>query len=182
MHPIAGAAIFGRAQTKAHGVTESTTLIVAGMTAGVSATAAILAVVITSMLARRREHEADWRKLKLGQYQEFILALSGVVRERATPEAHRRYADAVNSMNLVAPGMVLTALQAFQKEISYINNDRSEDRHDRLLEALIRAMRTDIHPKWLNEDPTLSFRLWVCLPMRSVRIDDTRTRVEFDRC
>jgi len=41
------------------------------------------------MLARRREHEADWRKLKLGQYQEFILALSGVVRERATPEAQR---------------------------------------------------------------------------------------------
>jgi hypothetical protein len=134
-------------------------LIVAAITAGASATAAILAVVITAVLTRQREHEADWRKLKLGQYQEFILALSGVVRERATPEAHRRYADAVNSMNLVAPATVLAALKAFQRELSYINSNRSDHRHDQLLEVLIRAMRHDVHPKGLADDHGLPFRL-----------------------
>ena len=140
-------------------MTGTIALIVAAITAGVSATAAILAVVVTSALAKNREHEADWRKLKLGQYQEFVLALSGVVRERATPEAHRRYADAVNSMNLVAPATVLVALRAFQKEISYINTGRSDDRHDQLLEILIRAMRSDIHPKPSAGDLSGSFRL-----------------------
>jgi hypothetical protein len=138
---------------------ESTALIVAGVTAGVSATAAILAVVMTATLTRKREHEADWRKLKFGQYQEFILALSGVVRERATPETQRRYADAVNSMNLVAPMAVLEALRTFQKEISLLNNSRNDDRHDQLLGILIKTMRNDIHPRPINDDSPSSFRL-----------------------
>jgi hypothetical protein len=41
-------------------------------------------------LAKKREHEANWRKLKFGQCQEFVLTLSGIaigwprVRERVT--------------------------------------------------------------------------------------------------
>jgi hypothetical protein len=144
-------------------MTDSSTLIVSGMTASVSATAAILAVVITSVLARKREHEADWRKLKLSQYQAFIFALSGVVREQPTLEARRSYADAVNSLNLVAPKAVLDALAAFQNEISDIKYGKSDDRHDQLLEILIRSMRTDIHPKSLRDNPSQAFR-FLALP------------------
>jgi membrane protein implicated in regulation of membrane protease activity len=56
------------------------------LSASVSAGVAIISAIITYVLTRKREHRADWRKLKLNQYQEFLLALSGVVRERATPE------------------------------------------------------------------------------------------------
>jgi len=128
-----------------------------GITAGVSFVAAIGAVVITYVLTKKREHEADWRKMKFGQYQEFVLALSGVIRERATPDGQRRYADAVNSMTLVAPKKVLLKLREFQNEISYINNRRSDERHDKLLDSLLRAMREDINPNRSADDPSFSF-------------------------
>jgi hypothetical protein len=129
------------------------------ITAGASAVTAIVAVIITYVLTKKREHEADWRRLKFSQYQEFILALSGIVRGRSTSEGHSRYADAVNSMALVAPLKVLSALKAFQKEISYTNNQRSDERHDQLLNVLLRAMREDIQPNRLSSDASFSFRL-----------------------
>ena len=55
---------------------------------------------------------------KLAQYQEVVLALSGIVEGRATPEGQRRYTDAANSMALIASPPVLKALRRFQAEIS----------------------------------------------------------------
>jgi len=128
------------------------------ITSGITALAAIIAVFITYALTRKREHEGDWRKLKLEQYQEFVLALSGTVRERTTRDAQRRYADAVNSMMLIAPPAVLVRLQAFQNEISYVNQNRSDTRHDELLHDLFRAMRQDVHPSKI-QDGDFSFHL-----------------------
>jgi hypothetical protein len=128
------------------------------VTSVITALTAIIAVFVTYVLTKKREHEGDWRKIKLGQYQEFVLALSGVVRERATPDAQRRYADAVNSMMLIAPRAVLVCLQAFQDEISYVNKGRTDERHDRRLQELIRAMRQDVHPSKL-QDGNFPFRL-----------------------
>jgi Zn-dependent protease with chaperone function len=95
----------------------------AEITAVISLSAAIIVAfvtaVITYLLTRRREHEADWRKLKFGQYQEFVLALSEIVELQSTHEKQVRYANAVNSMSLVAPISVLNALRQFQDEISY---------------------------------------------------------------
>jgi hypothetical protein len=141
-------------------MTESVGLLTVAITAGVSAGSALISVVITYILTRRREHEADWRKLKLGQYQEFILALSGIVSGRATPESHRRYADAVNSMALIAPPGVLKALRKFQLEISYINNNRSDEHHDQLLDVLLREMRRDIEPNPISVGADFSFHLF----------------------
>ena len=82
-------------------------------TALISFVTAIAVTIITYVLTRRREHEADWRKLKFSQYQELLLALSGITEGRSTAEAQARYSDAVNSMALVAPTQVVRALQAF---------------------------------------------------------------------
>lgn len=141
-------------------------------TAGISAVTAILTILITSALTRRREHEADWRKLKLAQYQEYVLALSGVVRERATANAQRRYADAVNSMALIAPITVLSALKAFQREISYKNENRTDAEHDRLLAILIRAIRADVHPDRPYDDSIYEFHL-LGLPPDTKPADDS---------
>ena len=65
----------------------------------VSAVTALLVAAITSALTRRREREADWRRLKLERYQELVVALSGIVKERSTAEAQSRFADACNSLN-----------------------------------------------------------------------------------
>ena len=41
--------------------------------------AALGAAVLTQYFGRKRDHEADWRKMKLEHYKEFITALSRVV-------------------------------------------------------------------------------------------------------
>jgi hypothetical protein len=135
-------------------MTDILPIIVGGV---ISGCAAIAAVIATYILARRREHEADWRKLKFAQYQEFVLALSGIVNERSTPQAQARYSDAVNSMGLIAPPPVLRALRTFQAEISYANRNRSDERHDRLLDPLFRAMRADIQPRYAGDPADYQF-------------------------
>jgi hypothetical protein len=62
-------------------------------------------------------------------------------------------------MSLVAPLDVLKALDHFQREISYINKNRSDERHDQLFSALIKTMRKDIHPHLVTTNNNFNFRL-----------------------
>lgn len=107
--------------------------------------AAVVAAGLTYLFTKKREHEAEWRKLKFAQYQEFLLALSGIVEGRETKEAHLRYVDASNSMNLSASIPVLRALRDYQ--VFNSTNSKPSDsieEHDRLLGVLIRMMRDDM--------------------------------------
>ncbi|HDR9055096.1 TPA: hypothetical protein QDB02_002831 [Burkholderia vietnamiensis] len=119
-------------------------VILAALASGVFALAG---VIVTARLTQRREHEAEWRQTKIGHYQEFVAALSGIVSGRSTPAAQERYADAVNALALVASPAVLDAVHTFQAEITYRNSKRSDERHDALLNAAIQAMRDDIQPR-----------------------------------
>ncbi|MCO5411106.1 hypothetical protein [Ralstonia mojiangensis] len=129
----------------------------------------LLVAVVTYVLTKKREHEADWRKAKLEHYREYVAALSAVVQGREiTPSAQARYADAVNALTLVASPSVLTALYAFQDEISYRNTQRSDERHDQLVNVLLREMRRDVRPP-LRESGVSepSVRLLSVPPMRA---------------
>lgn len=129
------------------------------MTAVISAGTAIVAVGLTNYFTKKREHEADWRKMKLERYREYILALSANVEERVTREGQARYSDAVNSLQLVAPSSVLRALEAFIAHTSYRNPDKDINRHDNLLSILMREMRKDLRPSDGDDDADLRFRL-----------------------
>lgn len=114
-------------------------MIVAAITAGA-----------TYFLTRRREHEADWRKLKLERYTEYASALSAVVqRTGVTAEDHARYANAVNSISLVAPATVLAKLYAFQDGLA----SGSGARADELLNQLLHVIRRDIDPGRRSRKP-----------------------------
>lgn len=128
-------------------------------TAAISAGTAVVVVSLTNYFTKRREHEADWRKMKLDRYREYILALSGTVEERGTAEDHVRYSDAVNSLQLVAPPPVLHALDEFIAHTSFRNPDKDINRHDQLLSVLIREMRKDLQPSYHEGDKDLRFRL-----------------------
>jgi hypothetical protein len=128
------------------------------ITASISAAAALVVAAVSYALSKRREREAEWRKVKLEHYREYIAGLSGIVNERATPTSQARYSDAVNALLLVAPGSVLRALRAFQAEIAVSNKNRSDHRHDALLSDLVRAIRHDIHPGRID-DRDLSFQV-----------------------
>jgi len=119
----------------------------------------LAAAALTYLLAKRRERDAEWRRLKLDHYREFFLALSGIVEHRASPQAHARFADAHNSLNLVAPGRVIASLYAFIDEVSFRNRERSQERHDALLSDLIHAIRADVQPERLDIDEPRRFRL-----------------------
>jgi hypothetical protein len=54
---------------------------------------------------------------------------------------------------------VLRALTAFQSEISFRNEHRSDERHDQLLDPLFRAMRADIHPRHMSDPTDYTFKL-----------------------
>jgi hypothetical protein len=89
-----------------------------------------------------------------------------------TADAQARYADAVNTLTLVAPPSVLRALYAFQDEISYRNTQRSDERHDQLVNVLLRQMRRDVRPPQRGGDgPEPSIRL---LSVPSVRVSAKR--------
>ena len=134
------------------------------VTAGLTA---VIVAFVTFLFARRREREAEWRKLMFGQYQELLLAMSGIVDGRNTTDAQARYSDAVNSMSLVAPIPVVRALYNFQDEISYKNPNKSTEEHDRLLTILLRTMRTDMFPGRTRDTEEMQFRLIATPPVNT---------------
>jgi hypothetical protein len=125
---------------------------------GMSAVTAIVVAALSYAFNKRRERDAEWRKLKLDHYKEYVAALSGVVGQRSTAASQARYSDAVNFMTLVAPPVVLRALYAFQDEIKMSNPNKSMIAHDATLTSLLHAIRCDVHPK-APDDGDIVFRL-----------------------
>jgi hypothetical protein len=131
----------------------------------VSGSVAISIPAVTYWLTKRRDHEAAWRDLKLKHYQEFMIALSGVVGARTNLDTRAKYADAANAMSLVAPPSVLRALYEFQDEISLRGDARDRLRHDAKLTALMGAMRADAQGRVATDDEAaLAFRLFASGP------------------
>ena len=131
---------------------------------------AIVTAGLTYFFTKRREREADWRKMKLDQYKEYVAALSGIVEGRDTPEGHIRYVDAVNSLTLVASPKVLRELYAYMDYTTSRNISKSIEQHDRLLTNLMHVLRQDVFPHHQHGDASQTFRLITVPPdMRSSR-------------
>lgn len=119
-------------------------MLLALTTTAVSACAAIIAVFITSYLTRRREREAEWRKLKIAQYQDLIRAISLNLEGRCTSASTALYSDAYNSTLVFAPIQVVNALQRYQDEITCTNQTPNVETQYQLCHELICAIRKDI--------------------------------------
>ena len=126
----------------------------------ISAITSLAVAAVTFSLTKQKEREAEWRKQKLEHYREFLDALSGTVGSDSTPEAQRRWAQATNTIGLVASQQVLLALQEFQNAIAHSNPKPSVEEHDRTLNQLMLAIRTDLNISPADDPETFSFRLW----------------------
>ena len=115
---------------------------------------AIFGLLIGYFLNRNKEQEADWRKMKLACYQEFVLANSGIDQNRETREAHIRFADAVNATVLVAPGDILTTQEEFLNENAKTGAERDQKKISELYDQLIRKMREDVWQANTEETPS----------------------------
>jgi hypothetical protein len=104
--------------------------------------------MLVNMFTVRREREADWRKLKLNCYQDFIGALSEVVGPQPNQQAYARYANAMNNLILVAPDAVISSCYRIQDEIDRgkQNGKRDVPQEFRLLLDALREIRSDVTP------------------------------------
>ena len=115
---------------------------------------AIFGLLVGYFLNRNKEQEADWRKMKLACYQEFVLANSGIDKNRETKNAHIRFADAVNAIVLVAPGDILAAQEEFLSENAKTGAERDQKKISELYDRLIRKMREDVWQANTEETPS----------------------------
>jgi hypothetical protein len=127
----------------------------------ISAVTSVLGAAVSFFFSMRKEREADWRKIKFEHYREFMAALSSIVGADATPEGHLRYAQACNTVQLIASKQVIKALHNFRNETAVSNLNWSQERHDELLSVLIRNIRLDLGISPASNPADLSIRLWV---------------------
>jgi len=129
-------------------------------TALITASGAILLAGASYWFTKKREREAELRKEKLEHYKEFVASLSGIISAEGTPEGQRVFARASNKLNLVAPQVVLEALQMFQREIRVSNPDRSTEAHDKAMSKLFYEIRRDLDVSPGDDLATFQVGLW----------------------
>lgn len=120
----------------------------------VGAAATLLAATFTYAFTKRREREAEWRKLKLEMYRAFTNAMAAMAEGDATDEIKMQFNIASNALHLIASKRVVDSLDAFRQEISSSNRPKfSIEKHDSLLSDLFWEIRRDLgdiptrHPK-----------------------------------
>lgn len=145
----------------------------------ITVSGSMVVAAVSFLLNKMWERKADWQRRKIEHYTEFLTAMSGIVEQRGSSvEAHCRYADAANTIALVAPQCVIEAMMDFHDEIGASNLDKSTERHDRLLSRLLLAIRSDIGVSKDHPD-TFVFRLMGAPPVEAAhRRADSSLRSE----
>lgn len=105
----------------------------------ITATAGLLASALTFFLTKKKEREAEWRKLKLDRYGALLVAASDLAADKRDG---RSFAKAANDVNLVASPEVLTTLRAFVECVS--DPAMTIEKQDEHFTALIYAIRADL--------------------------------------
>ena len=78
-----------------------------------------------------------------------------------------RFALAVNTIGIAAPQSVIDALMTFHDEVKFSNPHKSPERHDKLLNDLLLAIRKDIGLAKGDDAGTFKFHLIGSAPQSS---------------
>jgi hypothetical protein len=96
----------------------------------------------------------------MNHYNVLLSSMSDIAVDRKDKkEAIERFSLASNTICLVAPQYVVTALMKFQDEIMYSNQSTSLELHDVLLKELLLAIRKDIGLSKSDNKDTFLFHL-----------------------
>lgn len=126
----------------------------------ISAASSVIAAVLSYFFSRKRELEGEWRNQKLVHYKELLAALSdAAIHGINHDKAQERFANAFNTIALVAPDSVIKSLLAFHDEIRDSNPNPSLEKHDQLLAELVLSIRKDIGVSPNDAPETFRFRL-----------------------
>ncbi len=126
----------------------------------ISAAASVIVAALTFYLTKRHELSVQWRGEKLNHYKVLFSALSDLAVDGTDKdEANKRFAMAANTISLAAPQYVIDALMAFPDEGKFSNPNKSAERHDKLLNELLLAVRRDIGLAKGDNGATFNFHL-----------------------
>ncbi|NLF42524.1 MAG: hypothetical protein GX587_07505 [Bacteroidales bacterium] len=101
--------------------------------------------VITLYLTKKYEIESEWRKQKLNHYKVLLSSISDLaIDDTDKDEANLKFALATNTIALVAPQQVITALMAFHDYTQMSNPNQTIEKHDELLIKLLLEIRRDL--------------------------------------
>lgn len=89
-----------------------------------------------------------------------MVAISDLASDCADQkDANLRFERAVNTIVLVAPQPVVRALMEFHNEIRISNEARTQQGHDRNLNALVLALRESLELPFKDDSTTFQFHL-----------------------
>lgn len=130
------------------GAQDSTTILAASVLLGIAATG--LSASLSYSLTRKRQLEADQRRLRQDHYLKYVRAVSLNVATGGKPSAVTDTARAYNELLLVAVPDVVQAVKRFAIHTDPSNEQRSSDhagwleRHNELLGDILLSMRLDL--------------------------------------
>ncbi|MEZ4808761.1 MAG: hypothetical protein R2819_00260 [Allomuricauda sp.] len=126
----------------------------------ISLAGSIIVASMTYYLSKKEGIRKEWRNEKINHYRKLLSSISDLAIDgQNIDEANLRFAEAVNTIGLVAPQAVVTALMNFHDEIKFSNPNKSIKKHDELLVELILEIRKDIKIQSKDKKDSFKFHL-----------------------
>ncbi len=126
----------------------------------ISASASIIVAAISFVLNKRAERKTALQQRKVAHYQELLNSLSDLAVDGTDKDkANQRFANAANTIALVAPQYVIETLMRFHDEVKFSNPNKSPDGHDRALKELLLAIRKSLELPFRDNPKTFDFHL-----------------------
>ena len=126
----------------------------------ISASASIIVASVTFYLNKRAERKDALQQRKLEHYNRLLSALSDLAVDDVDKNgANLRFSKAVNTIVLVAPQYVITALMNYHDEVKFSNKNRTTEGHDKKLIELLLSIRKSLDLPFKDEKESFNFHL-----------------------
>jgi len=126
----------------------------------ISAAASVVVAALSFVIAKRAERRDALQSRKLEHYRELLGAISDLAVDGTDKDdANHRFARAANTIALVAPQKVITALMAFHDEVKHTNPNPSAEGHDARLKELLLSVRESLELPFSDDPKTFAFHL-----------------------
>ena len=133
----------------------------------ISTCGSIVVASLTFYLTKKEKIKMEWQQIKINHYKLLLSAISDLAIDTLDHnEANLKFANASNTIALVAPQKVITALMNFHDEVKFSNKNKSIEKHDQLLKKLLLEIRKDIGISEKDIEKTFTFHLIGSLPKR----------------
>ena len=123
----------------------------------ISAAASIIVASISYVISSRQKRRDELRQKKFEHYHKLLTAISNIAVHGLTEETGKEFASAMNTIALVAPQSVISALLDFQDEFKESN--RTQEQQEKVLNNLLLEIRRSLELPFRDNPKTFTYRL-----------------------